>query len=56
MLRTPVTVSAEVFLLLAQVMDRFESLYRSAVEACLQSGLPLVVCTIYNGNSANPKF
>lgn len=34
---------------LADISDDFESQYRSAVDACLQTGLPLGVCTIYNG-------
>jgi hypothetical protein len=34
---------------LAGISDAFESEYRSAVAACLRPGLPLAVCTIYNG-------
>jgi hypothetical protein len=34
---------------LADVADDFENQYRSAVDTCLQTGLPLGVCTIYNG-------
>ena len=34
---------------LADVSDEFENQYRSAVEACLRPGLPLGLCTIYNG-------
>src|SRR5215472_13033453 len=34
---------------LADISDTFESQYRSAVDACLGPGLPLGVCTIYNG-------
>jgi len=34
---------------LADISDTFESAYRSAVAACLRPGLPLDVCTIYNG-------
>jgi lysophospholipase L1-like esterase len=56
MLQKPVTISSEVFLLLARVMGVFESMYRQAVEACLTTGLPLVVCTIYNGNFADEEF
>src|SRR4051794_32483799 len=47
LLRTPVTVSSDVFLLLARVTGVFESMYRRVVERCLRTGLPLVVCTIY---------
>lgn len=34
---------------LADISDIFESEYRSSVDACLRPGLPLGVCTIYNG-------
>src|SRR5260370_10980230 len=34
---------------LADISDAFESQYRSAVDACLRPGLPLAICTIYNG-------
>jgi hypothetical protein len=56
MLRKPVDVSSEVFLLLARVMGVFEAMYQRIVEACLKRGLPLVVCTIYNGNFADQEF
>jgi hypothetical protein len=49
-------VSSEVFALLARVIGVFESMYRRLVEACLSRGLPLVVCTIYNGNFADLEF
>jgi hypothetical protein len=56
LLRTPVALSSEAFLLLAREIGVFESRYRSALEACLERGLPLVVCTIYNGNSPDQQF
>jgi len=56
LLRTPVAVSSEVFLLLARVVGAFESMYRRVVDECLETGLPLVVCTIYNGNFADEEF
>ena len=34
---------------LGAVMNQFESQYGAALEACLRSALPTVVCTIYNG-------
>jgi len=34
---------------LADVASRFEEDYRFAVDACLEPGLPLAICTIYNG-------
>ena len=45
-----VSSSTEAFLLLAQAIREFEPCYRTAIEACLATGLPLVVCAIYNGN------
>ncbi len=56
MLWTPVSASSDVFFLLARVMGEFESMYRRLMEACLSKGLPLVVCTIYNGNFADQEF
>jgi hypothetical protein len=56
LLRTPVSVSSEVFVILARVVGIFESMYRRLVEACLSRKLPLVVCTIYNGNFADQEF
>jgi hypothetical protein len=34
---------------LAEISDAFETQYRSTVDVCLRPGLPLGVCTIYNG-------
>jgi hypothetical protein len=34
---------------LADISEAFESQYRSTVDVCLRPGLPLGVCTIYNG-------
>jgi hypothetical protein len=56
LLRAPASESSEAFLLLARVMGVFESMYRRLVDACLESNLPLVVCTIYNGNFADQEF
>jgi hypothetical protein len=53
LINTPVNVSSEVLLMLAQKMDRFEVTYRWTVEYCLGCGLPPVLCTIYNGNSSS---
>jgi hypothetical protein len=35
---------------LADISSTFESQYRAAVAVCLRPGLPLCVCTIYNGS------
>jgi GDSL-like Lipase/Acylhydrolase family len=56
LLRTPVAMSSDAFLLLARVTGVFESMYRRALEACLKKSLPLVVCTVYNGNFADQEF
>jgi hypothetical protein len=56
LLRRPVSVSSEVFVLLARVITVFEAMYRKLVEACLSRRLPLVICTIYNGNFADHEF
>jgi len=56
LLRAPVALSSDAFLLLARVVAVFESMYRRVVEACMKTGLPLVVCTIYNGNFAEQEF
>jgi hypothetical protein len=45
---------AEVLGLLADLADRFERDYRQAVGAVVGRGLPLTVCTIYNGSFPDP--
>jgi hypothetical protein len=51
-----VATSSEAFVLLAGVVGEFEAMYRRALEPCLATGLPLIVCTIYNGNFADEEF
>lgn len=46
----------EGILQLAEAVGRFESAYRKVVDACLARGLPLVVCTIYNGNFDDARY
>jgi hypothetical protein len=41
---------------LGALMDQFESQYAAAVEACVDRGLPLTVCTIYNGCFPDVSF
>jgi len=41
---------------LADVAEEFEQRYRFAVDACLRPGLPLSVCTIYNGSFPDPQY
>jgi hypothetical protein len=47
---------AEVLSLLADAAAAFEAEYRFAVASLRRSGLPLVLCTIYNGNFPDPAF
>ena len=54
LLDTPVRSSAEALDRLALAAREFEASYRRALEACLQRRLPLVACTIYNGNFPDP--
>ena len=41
---------------LADASQRFEKKYRCAVAACRKTGLPLTICTIYNGNFPDPEY
>jgi hypothetical protein len=41
---------------LADEAARFEKYYRSAIKECLRPGLPLTVCTIYNGCFPDPAY
>jgi hypothetical protein len=56
LLDTPVRSSAEALGMLARAVAEFEASYRHAVAACLQRKLPLVICTIYNGNFPDPGY
>jgi len=56
LLDTPVRSSAEALGMLARSVAEFEASYRRAVAACLQRKLPLVICTIYNGNFPDPGY
>jgi hypothetical protein len=46
---------AEVLNLLADMRDGFESRYREVIAPLRDRGLPLVICTIYNGNLPDPR-
>jgi hypothetical protein len=50
LLFTPASSTEEALGLLADLAEQFEHDYRAAVAACLRPGLPLTICTIYNGN------
>jgi hypothetical protein len=47
---------AQAIEMLAAAVGEFELAYRKAVEACLSHRLPLVICTIYNGNFDDPRY
>ena len=55
-LEAPVSSSAEVYLLLGRTAEEFRAQYANLIESCLSQALPLVVCTIYNGNFPDPQY
>ena len=56
LLDEPVYSSADALRLIAAAVREFEAHYGAAVSACLGRGLPLVVCTIYNGNFPDADY
>lgn len=52
----PVRSSAETFTLFSRAVREFEEAYKKAVSACMQRSLPLVICTIYNGNFPDAAY
>lgn len=48
--------SGEALELLAAAAASFEASYRKTLDACLARGLPLVACTIYNGNCSDARY
>ena len=50
LLDEPVYSSADALRLIGASVREFEARYRAAVAACLERGLPLVLCTIYHGS------
>jgi hypothetical protein len=55
-LDAPVKSSAETFTLLAKAVEEFEANYRRLIKACLGKEIPLMICTIYNGNFSDPGY
>jgi hypothetical protein len=47
---------AEAIDMLGAAVAEFDLAYRKAVEACLAHRLPLVICTIYNGNFDDARY
>jgi lysophospholipase L1-like esterase len=56
LLTRPARSAAEVLTLLADAAGEFEERYRRLVVRLLGSGLPLTICTIYNGNFPDRNF
>jgi hypothetical protein len=52
----PVATVGEALSVMASVVDEFDRDYRLAVAAVLRTGLPTVLCTIYNGSFPDPEF
>ena len=55
-LNIAVSTTAHALGVIGELVGEFEKSYRSTVESCLQSGLPLTVCTIYNGCMPDPEY
>ena len=55
-LETPVSSMAESIEALADIASDFERRYRLAIAACLDTALPLTVCTVYNGRFDEQSF
>lgn len=55
-LLTPASSTEQAVSLLADLAEQFEHDYRAAVAVCLRPGLPLTICTIYNGNFPDPAY
>jgi len=56
LLDTPVDSSDQAFDMLAEAVSLFERDYGEALRPCLATRLPMVICTIYNGNFPDPVF
>jgi hypothetical protein len=56
LLQAPANSVAEAIDMLASAVRQFESSYRDMIGLCLAKRLPLVICTIYNGNFHDARF
>jgi lysophospholipase L1-like esterase len=56
LLTRPARSAPEVLMLLAGAAGEFEERYRRLIARLLQAGLPVTVCTIYNGNFPDRDF
>jgi lysophospholipase L1-like esterase len=55
-LEQPARSVGEALSMMARALHEFEGSYREAIAAALKPGLPLTVCTIYNGNFPDPAY
>ncbi|MFC7513833.1 SGNH/GDSL hydrolase family protein [Herbaspirillum sp. GCM10030257] len=56
LLRSSVSSTAEALTVLGNAVRHFETAYRKVIDACVARGLPLNVCTIYNGNFDDKQY
>lgn len=56
MLDLPVQSTAEALRVFARALHEFEQNYRIALAACLRKNLPLIVCTVYDGNFPDSDY
>jgi hypothetical protein len=56
LLDAPVRSSAETFNQLSKAVAEFEASYRKLIRACLRREIPLMVCTVYNGNFPDAAY
>lgn len=52
----PAASTAQALALLADVAEGFEARYRTAIARSMDPGLPLAICTIYNGRFDDPSY
>lgn len=55
-LRMPAQSTAHALAALHDVSQKFDGNYRRAVAACIKLGLPLTICTIYNGRFPDLEY
>jgi GDSL-like Lipase/Acylhydrolase family len=56
LLAAPATSTADALRLFGKAASRFEVDYRSAVRPVIDRGLPVTICTIYNGAFEDPDY
>ncbi|WP_156396456.1 SGNH/GDSL hydrolase family protein [Noviherbaspirillum sp. Root189] len=56
LLRSSASSTAEALTVLGHAVRHFETAYRKVIDACVARGLPLTICTIYNGNFDDRQY